>query len=77
MSTPAVRHLAKKSGIDINLVPGTGKSGRVTKEDIQIFISSGHGTASQAYTAKKQPAVPSRSSGVSIAPLTGITDKDR
>ena len=39
LSTPAVRHIAKKEGIDINKVPGTGKGGRVTKEDLINFMS--------------------------------------
>lgn len=39
LATPAVRHLAKKHGIDINMVPGTGKDGRVTKEDMLPFVS--------------------------------------
>jgi 2-oxoisovalerate dehydrogenase E2 component (dihydrolipoyl transacylase) len=46
LSTPAVRHLAKQKGVDINKVPGTGLRGRVTKGDILQFIESGHGTAS-------------------------------
>ena len=75
MSTPAVRHLAKKEGIDINTVPGTGKNGRVTKGDILSFIKSGHGTSSQGVAA---PTATGGFVGMGprIAPLTGITEKD-
>ncbi|OAA73518.1 Lipoamide Acyltransferase [Cordyceps fumosorosea ARSEF 2679] len=37
ISTPAVRHLSKELSVDINDVDGTGKDGRVTKEDILKF----------------------------------------
>ena len=38
LSTPAVRHFAKKNGLDINTIPGSGKGGRVTKEDVINFM---------------------------------------
>lgn len=38
LATPATRHLSKELNVDISQVPGTGKEGRVTKEDIYNFV---------------------------------------
>lgn len=78
LATPAVRHIAKKHGIDIAKVPATGKDGRVLKEDILAFIN---GTSS---TKQQQPAATSEASKstsvgdrvVKIAPLTGVKPED-
>lgn len=40
LSTPAVRHLAKQHGLDINQICGTGKDGRVLKEDVLNYAIS-------------------------------------
>ena len=39
LSTPAVRHLTKELDVNISDVTGTGRDGRVTKEDVHRFVS--------------------------------------
>ncbi|KAL6249286.1 hypothetical protein RBB50_004349 [Rhinocladiella similis] len=51
IATPAVRHLLRKLQLNINDIPGTGKDGRVKKEDIDAHMSS-LGT-SESRTAEK------------------------
>lgn len=38
LCTPAVRNLAKQHGIDINEIKGSGKDGRILKEDILNYV---------------------------------------
>jgi 2-oxoisovalerate dehydrogenase E2 component (dihydrolipoyl transacylase) len=38
--TPAVRHMVKEHGINVEDIEGTGKGGRVLKEDVFQYISS-------------------------------------
>ncbi|OAA49253.1 dihydrolipoamide branched chain transacylase E2 [Metarhizium rileyi] len=40
LATPAVRHLSKELNVDIMEIDGTGKDGRVLKEDIYKFVKS-------------------------------------
>ena len=40
-SSPLVRNIAKEHGVDITRIPGSGISGRVTKQDILSFIETG------------------------------------
>ena len=41
LPTPATRHYARSKNVDINLVSGSGKGGRVTKADVDVFLSGG------------------------------------
>jgi pyruvate dehydrogenase E2 component (dihydrolipoamide acetyltransferase) len=52
-SSPLVRRIAKENNVDLAKVAGTGLGGRITKDDIEAFISK-HGAA-----ASSQPAAPS------------------
>lgn len=62
LATPAVRHLSKELNVDITQVSGTGKDGRVTKEDLRRFVDEQkNGGAAAQQDAASFPAT--RSSG--------------
>jgi len=48
LATPAVRGLARKFGVDIQKVPGTGRGGRVTASDVASFADGGTASAAAA-----------------------------
>ncbi|WP_371188181.1 pyruvate dehydrogenase complex dihydrolipoyllysine-residue acetyltransferase [Thalassotalea maritima] len=37
-ASPAIRRLAREFGVDLTLVKGTGKKGRIVKEDVQSYV---------------------------------------
>lgn len=37
-ATPGARALATEYGIDLSIVPGTGRDGRITKGDVMPFV---------------------------------------
>ncbi len=39
-ASPSVRKFARELGVDINLVSGSGRKGRITKSDVQNFVKS-------------------------------------
>jgi pyruvate dehydrogenase E2 component (dihydrolipoamide acetyltransferase) len=51
LASPAVRNAARKAGLDINTIPGTGKDGRVTRDDVAAFSNG-------ASSAPAMPKVP-------------------
>ena len=55
-SSPLVRNIAADHGIDITRIPGSGISGRVTKQDILHFIETGAALRPQDLLVKGAPA---------------------
>jgi len=63
-SSPLVRKIAKENNVDLARVPGTGLGGRITKEDIEGFISKhagGAGTPAAPAPAAQAPSAPAPS----------------
>ncbi|KAF2229223.1 hypothetical protein EV356DRAFT_494229 [Viridothelium virens] len=65
LSTPAVRHLSKELDVDIVNIQGTGKDGRVLKEDVQKYAASRNQTPSAS------------SSSALLQPKPGPVGEDR
>ncbi|CAJ1002562.1 MULTISPECIES: dihydrolipoamide acetyltransferase family protein [Brevibacillus] len=59
LATPSVRKYAREKGVQLALVPGTGKLGRITREDVDRFLAGGAAPAqAQAAQAQAEAAAP-------------------
>ncbi|TRX93881.1 hypothetical protein FHL15_005263 [Xylaria flabelliformis] len=78
LATPAVRHLCKELNVEITDVDGTGKGGRVLKEDIYKFVETRDSGEQSTQSSRTTPETPSRAPAVTerqtetIVPLTNI-----
>lgn len=50
IAMPSVRKYARDKGVDIQKVSGSGKNGRVTKEDIDAFLTGGNAATLESTT---------------------------
>ena len=76
-ASPAVRRLLREHALRLDEVPGSGKQGRVLKEDIQAYLSDG-----ESRRAPAQPAAASAAGGIApvatgegegrVEPLRGV-----
>jgi 2-oxoisovalerate dehydrogenase E2 component (dihydrolipoyl transacylase) len=72
LATPAVRHLTKELKVEIIDVTGTGKDGRVLKEDVHEFARQRAAGSSPAKQTPVASAVQSAKQQETVAPLTNI-----
>jgi pyruvate dehydrogenase E2 component (dihydrolipoamide acetyltransferase) len=69
LATPATRKLARDLGVDLSLVQGTGRGGRITDEDVQRVKQLGKAVAAVTVTVSGPGGVEER------VPLRGIRRK--
>ncbi|MGP0584952.1 2-oxo acid dehydrogenase subunit E2 [Paenibacillus timonensis] len=51
LATPSVRKYAREQGVNLSQVPGTGKAGKITREDVDNFKKGGAAAAVPAQAA--------------------------
>ncbi|MGB0986741.1 MAG: dihydrolipoyllysine-residue acetyltransferase [Pseudoalteromonas spongiae] len=71
VASPAVRRLAREHNIDIAKVDGSGKNGRVYKEDIKRFLNDGS-TASKRTDDTTAPVVATQTQATRVEPIRGM-----
>lgn len=71
LATPAVRHLTKEFNVNIADVQGTGKDGRVMKEDVHNFVSQRDRKPAEATSITSAPTT----KGDRKVPLTAVQNQ--
>ena len=61
---PSVRALAREMGVDLSLVSGTGRRGRILKEDVQVYVKA----ALKELAAKPKSSAVTGGSGIPAIP---------
>ncbi len=81
-SSPVVRAIAEEKGVDISQIPGTGISGRVTKQDIEAYLASPRaptaaapGTGREDSSKGVQPAPTAAPAPQAAAPAPAPSEK--
>lgn len=81
LATPSVRKLAREQGVALASVPGTGKNGRITREDVMQFAAGGAtAPAAAAPAAAGAPAAAAASAAPAAAapaPVAGERVEER
>ena len=75
---PATRRLARELGVDLSLVPGTGKNGRISEDDVKAYVQNlVSGSPARAGGGITAPPLPdfAKWGAIEKKPLEGIRKK--
>lgn len=72
VAMPSVRKYAREKGVDIRQVAGSGKNGRIGKEDIDSFLSGGAPAAAAPQAEQTQQAAPTEEAPKAAAAAKAI-----
>ncbi|WP_201003309.1 dihydrolipoamide acetyltransferase family protein [Paenibacillus glycanilyticus] len=73
LATPSVRKFAREQGVDLTTVTGTGKNGRITRED----VTNGGGAAPAAAAPAAEAAAPAAAEAPAAKPAAAAVDAYR
>ncbi|KAK3396504.1 2-oxoacid dehydrogenases acyltransferase-domain-containing protein [Sordaria brevicollis] len=74
LATPAVRHLAKELNVNIAEIPGTGKDGRVCKEDVYKFVQARDSAPTPSPSAATPGVTAAASAASAFSPNATVSD---
>lgn len=73
LATPAVRRVSREHNVDLSQVTGTGRDGRITKEDVLNHLQNGSSSSSASDTAStSSPPSPAPASTTETIDLTPV-----
>lgn len=75
LASPAVRRMARSLDIDLSQVPGTGKHGRVYKEDITRFQQGASNVSAPSATQVKEAPVQATQASQTQVPTSTVTQR--
>lgn len=76
-ASPAARRLAAEEGVDVAQVQGTGREGRVTKEDVVTFLDQRPAPAAPEPPRPTREAPPEKPSPLTPAPVSAKVEAPR
>jgi pyruvate dehydrogenase E2 component (dihydrolipoamide acetyltransferase) len=77
LATPSVRKLAREKGIAIGEVSGSGKNGKITRDDVLAHVSGGGAPKAEASSESAPAAAPAASAPKAAASVSGPGVEER